>query len=330
VTVSGAGYVISLRAALLAALTFMAAGATLALDYPSRPVTIIVPFPAGGPLDVEARLIAKSLAPRLGQPVVVDNRPGAAGGIGTRLAARAAPDGHTLLLGAKYLVLEPALRGNVGWDPERDFAPVTLISQTPFLLVVPATLAVKNISELIEYAREHPGRLTFGSAGLGTGPHLLGEILKASAHVDLVHVPYKGSAPAVVDLVGGQISMAFVGTTAGVPLVRSGKLRALVVTAPHRLDVLPDVPTVAQAGLAGLEFEAWLGMLVPAKTPEEIVTRLNAEIVAIVKSAEFTRAIESTGGAVIPGSPQEFAQRMRTDAASIAAFLKASNLKIGE
>jgi tripartite-type tricarboxylate transporter receptor subunit TctC len=255
----------------LATLVFLWGQSAFALDYPTRPVTIIVPFPAGGPLDIEARLVAKSLAERLGKPVVVDNRPGAAAAIGTRLAARAAPDGHTLLFGAKYLVLEPALRRNVGFDPERDFAPVTLVSQTPFLLMVPASMPVKNVSELLAYARQHAGTLTYGSPGLGTGPHLLGEMLKAATQVDIVHVPYKGGAPTIVDLVGGQISMALIAPSSGVPLIRNGKLRALAVTASRRLDALPDVPTVAEAGLPGLEFQAWFGVLVPARTPEEIV-----------------------------------------------------------
>jgi tripartite-type tricarboxylate transporter receptor subunit TctC len=235
-----------------------------------------------------------------------------------------------LLFGAKYLVLEPALRRNVDFDPERDFAPVALVSQTPFLLMVPASMPVKNVSELLAYARQHAGTLTYGSPGLGTGPHLLGEMLKAAAQVDIVHVPYKGGAPTIVDLVGGQISMALIAPSSGVPLIRNGKLRALAVTASRRLDALPDVPTVAEAGLPGLEFQAWFGVLVPARTPEEIVRRLNAAIVAIVKSADFTRAVESGGGAVIPSSPQEFAQRIRTDAAAIAEFVKANNLKIEE
>ncbi len=328
-TVSGAGYVISLRAALLAALTFMAGGAALALDYPSRPVTIIVPFSAGGPGDIQARLIGKQLAERWGKPVVVDNRPGAAGAIGTRLAARAPPDGHTLLFGAMYLVLEPMLRGDVGYDPQKDFVPITLLSQTPFLLVVPATMPVTNVDEFLSYARGRAG-MTFASPGTGTAPHILGELLKASRHIDIVHVPYKGEAPAVVDLLGGQISMAFLTAFSAVPQVHNGKLRALGVTAARRLGVLGAVPTLAEAGLPGLELQTWTGMLAPARTPEEIITRIHTALVAITASPEFTRAVESSGGGVVSGTPQEFSQRMRTDSASIARLVKATNLKLEE
>jgi tripartite-type tricarboxylate transporter receptor subunit TctC len=307
----------------------MAAGAALALDYPNRPVTIIVPFSAGGPGDAQARLIGKRLAERLGKPVVVDNRPGAAGAIGTRLAARGAPDGHTLLFGAMYLVLESVLRGDVGYDPRKDFAPITLLSQTPFVLVVPAGVPVTNLEELLSYARRRAG-LTFASPGTGTAPHLLGEMLKASRHTDIVHVPYKGEAPAVIDLLGGQVSMAFLTAFSAVPQLHDRTLRALGVTAAKRLDVLGAVPTLAEAGLPGLELQTWTGMLAPARTPEEIITRLHTALVAIATSPEFTRVIENGGGAVIASTPQEFAQRMRADSDAIAALVRATNLKMEE
>jgi tripartite-type tricarboxylate transporter receptor subunit TctC len=316
--------------ALLAILTFGWIHAAIALDYPTRPVTIIVPFSAGGPLDAQARLVAKGLSQRLGKPVVVDNRPGAAGAIGTRLAARAAPDGHTVLFGALYLALEPVLRGSVGYDPQRDFAPVSLVSQSPFLLVVPAHSPVKSVGELLAYARQHGSKLTFSSPGLGTAPHLLGEMLKVSTDLDIVHVPYKGEAPAIIDMLGGQISMAFLTGFSGVPQVRSGKLRALGVTAAKRLEALVEVPTLAEAGVPGFELQVWFGALVPARTPQEIITRLHTAIAAVVKSAEFTRAVESIGGVVVAGSPQEFAQRIRADAASVAEFVEANDLEIEE
>jgi tripartite-type tricarboxylate transporter receptor subunit TctC len=301
----------------------------LTLDYPSKPITIIVPFAAGGAIDTQARLLAKGLADRAGRPVVVENRTGAAGAIGTTLAARAAPDGHTFLLGALYLAVEPVLRGNVGYEPLRDFAPVTLVTQAPFILAVSSASPFKNLGELLAHARQHQG-IAFGTPGPGTAPHLLGEMLKAAAHVDLVHVSYKGEAPAIVDLVGGQIQIAFVSPFAGLPQFRGGKLRPLVVSGRSRLPVLRDVPTFAEAGFPGFDLEFWCGVLVPARTPREVVARLHTLVVSVLESSEFVQAVESSGGLVIPSSPQEFVQRLQADSASVSRLAKQANVKIEE
>jgi tripartite-type tricarboxylate transporter receptor subunit TctC len=303
----------------------------LSRDYPARAVTIIVPFPPGAGGDAQARLIAKGLAERLGKPVVVDNRAGAAGLIGTRLAARAAPDGHTLLYGVlATMVIEPMLRSDAGYDPQRDFVPITLITEAPFVLVVPPSSSVKSVAELLSYARSQAGSLTYASPGPATAPNLLGEKLKALAQAEIIHVPYKGEAPALTDMLGGQLSLMFVSTSSGMSHIRSGKLRPLAVTATRRLAVLPDVPTFAEAGFPGFDLQVWTGLLVPAKTSPEIVTRLRTEIVAVLRSAEFTRTSEALGAVVIAGSPQDFAQRIQSDSASIARLVKALNFKLEE
>ena len=300
-------------------------------DYPTKAVTIILPFPPGSGGDVQARLIAKGLAERLKKPVVVDNRPGAGGLIGTSLAARAAPDGHTLLYGVlATMVIEPMLRSDSGYDPQRDFAPITLIGEGPFVLVVPPSSPAKSVAELLSYARSQAGSLTYASPGPGTAPNLLGEKLKSVAQAEIIHVPYKGEAPAITDMLGGQLSLMFVSTVSGMPHIRAGKLRPLAVTATRRLAVLPDVPTFAEAGFSGFELQFWAGLLVPVKTSPEIVTRLHAELVAVLRSAEFIRTSESLGGVVIAGSPQELAQRIRSDSASIAKLVKAINFKLEE
>jgi tripartite-type tricarboxylate transporter receptor subunit TctC len=300
----------------------------LSVDYPTKVVTIIVPFPPGGAGDIQARLIAKGLAERLGKPVIVDNRAGAGGALGTAIAARAQPDGHTLLFGALgTLVIEPMLRSAIGYDPQRDFAPLTLIAEAPFVLVVPPSSPAKSVSELLSYARAHPG-LTYASPGPATAANLLGESFKALAQTEVVHVPYKGEAPAITDMLGGRISLMFVSTFSGMPHIRGGKLRPLAVTASRRLVGLPDVPTFAEVGFSGLDLQVWTGLLVPAKTPREIVARLHAEIVAVLQSTEFTRASGTLGGVPIPSSPQEFVERIRSDSASIGKLVKALNFRV--
>jgi len=301
---------------------------TTAADYPTKIVTIIVPFPPGGGGDVQARLIAKGLAERLGKSVIVDNRAGAGGAVGTTLAARAQPDGHTLLYGVLgTMVIEPMLRPYVGYDPQRDFLPLTLITEAPFVLVVPSSSPAESVSELVTYARSHTG-LTYASPGPATAPNLLGERFKALAQTEIIHVPYKGEAPAITDMIGGQLSLMFVSTFSGMPHIRSGKLRPLAVTATRRLSMLPTVPTFTEAGFSGFDLQVWTGLLVPARTPPEIVARLHAEIVTVLHSSEFSRASETLGGVPIPSSPEEFAQRIRADSVAIAKLVKDLNLKV--
>jgi tripartite-type tricarboxylate transporter receptor subunit TctC len=309
-------------------LGFSFAGAGFAIDYPTRAITLIVPFVAGGTLDTQARLVAAGLGERLGKPVIVENRPGAGGSIGTGLVAHAPPDGYTLLMGALYLALEPALRSDLGYDPLRDFAPVALVAQSPLILVVPGSSPARTVGEFLAQSRTHPESLSYGSPGPGTAGHVLGELFKARTRLDMVHVPYKGEIQAVTDTVGGRLSMMFVNTMAAMPQIRGGRLRALGVTGAKRLDVLADVPTLAETGVPGLDLLFWSGVLAPVGTPAEVIRRLHEEIVAVIKSATFAGAMENLGASVILSTPAEFGQRIRADSDSMIRLVKETGLEL--
>ena len=301
-----------------------------AFDYPTKAVTIIVPFPAGGAADQQARLIANGLTERLGKPVIVENHAGAGGEIGASIAARSAADGHTLLLGSSTMLIEQILRPNQGFDAVRDFAPVALIAEGPLILVASPSLGIKSVSELLTLARQHPGQLAYASFGSGTHSHLAGEMLKAAAHVDLLHVPYKGGAPALLAVIGGQVAVGFVAALSARESIRAGKVATLAVTGSRRLPSLPDVPTMAEAGVAGYELELWSGILVPAKTPREVIARLSKEIVAVIQSADFTRFMAEQGGFIVTSGPDEVSRRVQADYASLSRLVKAVNLKADE
>jgi tripartite-type tricarboxylate transporter receptor subunit TctC len=311
--------------------TAVVSGHAVAQNFPTRAVTIIVAFSPGGSADTQARLIAKGLAEKLGKPVVVENRPGAGGRIGTDTAARALPDGHTLLLGQlSTLVIEPTLRTNVGYDPKRDFASVILIAEAPLVLIVGSAIPVNDLDDLLAYARKSGVKLTYASPGPGTAAHVLGETLRASAQLDIVHVPYKGGAPALMDLIGGQVSMMFATSVMAGPYMRSGKVRALGVTSAERLGMLPKVPTFAETGYKRLNLQAWYALLAPAKTPVSVVTRLNKEATAVVKSPEFVRAATEDGAVVLAGSPEQLAKRMDSDTEAIQLLITEAKFKLDE
>jgi len=315
----------------LAIVMAVLSGHAVAQSFPSRSVTIIVPLSPGGGADTLARLVAKGLTEKLGKPVVVENRPGAGGRIGADIAARATADGHTLLLGtSSTLVIEPVLRTNVGYDPKRDFAPVILIAEAPLILIVASSLPVATLDELLAYARKPGTKLTYASWGPGTSAHLLGETLRATAKLDVVHVPYKGGAPALTDLIGGQVSMMFATSVMAGPHIRSGKIRALGVTSFRRLEMLLQVPTFAEMGYKRLDFQAWYALLAPTKTPAPVVMRLNKEITAVVRSAEFVRAATDDGAAIVAGSPEQLAKRIESDTEAIQRLVKEAKFTLEE
>jgi tripartite-type tricarboxylate transporter receptor subunit TctC len=305
-----------IRAAVSACLAAVIACAAHAQEYPSRPVRVIVPFAAGGPNDLIVRLVAQKLAASLGQPFLVENRAGAGGNIGTDYVAKSAPDGYTLLsVGPGSLIINP-LMGKVPYDTERDFAPIALMARAPNALVAHPSLAAHSVKELIALARARPGAINYGSGGNGSTPHLAAALFAAMAGVELTHVPYKGTAPATADLIGGQVQIAFLGIPAVLPHVRSGKLRVLAVTGLQRSAELPDVPTVDESGVAGYEVNPWYGLLAPVGTPRAIVARLGAETTRVVRAAEMREKLAGQGAEAVGGTPEEYAAVIRADTAT--------------
>jgi len=311
-------------------LSLLYPGVAFADDYSTGAVTIIVPFPPAGATDHLARLLASGLSERLGRPVVVENRPGAGGAIGAAVAARAAADGHTLLMGGSTLVIEQVLGSKLGFDPERDLAPVALLAKGPLILVASPSLGITTVAELLTLARQHPGQLAYASVGAGSHTHLAGEMLKAATGVDLMHVPYKGGAPALLAVMGSQVAVGIVTPLAAMENIRAGRVLALAVTGARRLPSLPNVPTFAESGVPGIELELWSAIFVPAKTPREIIARLSTEIIAVVQSAEVARTIEDQGAFVVTSGPDEVGLRVHSDFASTSRLVKAVNLKVDE
>ena len=305
-----------IRAAVSACLAAVIVCAAHAQEYPSRPVRVIVPFAAGGPNDIIVRLVAQKLAASLGQPFLVENRAGAGGNIGTDYVAKSAPDGYTLLsVGPGSLIINP-LMGKVPYDTERDFAPIALMARAPNALVAHPSLAAHSVKELIALARARPGAINYGSGGNGSTPHLAAALFAAMAGVELTHVPYKGTAPATADLIGGQVQIAFLGIPAMLPHARSGKLRVLAVTGLQRSAELPEVPTVDESGVAGYELNPWYGLLAPAGTPRVIVARLGAETTRVVRAAEMREKLAGQGAEAAGGTPEEYAAVIRADTAT--------------
>ena len=278
-------------------------------DYPSKPIRFIVPYASGGPADVVARVIGQKLSENLGQQVVVDLRPGAGGNVGTAAAAKAPPDGYTMVMGTiGNYVFNLSLYKKLPYDPVKDFAPVSLVASYGNVLVVHPSLPVRSVKELVAMALKRPGELNYASAGNGTSIHIAAELFQFMTRTKLVHVPYKGGAPAVVDLVGGHVPIMFDTITEALPHIRSGRLRALGVTGSQRSRNLPDVPTIAEAGVAGYAFIGWTGVFVPAGTPASIVDRLNEEIVKVVQSPEIGSRITQDGADPVGSTPEELAR----------------------
>ncbi|UUZ70055.1 tripartite tricarboxylate transporter substrate binding protein [Polaromonas sp. P2-4] len=305
-------------------------GSAHAAGYPDKPIRLVVPFPAGGATDLMARSLGQKLGERLGQPVVIDNRAGAGGGIGAEVVAGAAPDGYTLLFATMgSLTINPSLYKNLRYDPLKNFEPITLTHSTSNLLVVNPAVPARSVAELIALARKSPGELSFASAGNGTTSHLSGELFKSLAQVDMTHVPYKGSAPAMTDFLGGRTSMMFDTASNFVDHVKSGRLRALGLTGRKRSPAMPHVPTISETpGMGDYEVSLWLGVLAPAGTPKEITARLYREIGAAMSAPDLVRQMADAGIEVRLGSPQEFAALIRSDTAKWAAVVKRADIKL--
>jgi tripartite-type tricarboxylate transporter receptor subunit TctC len=296
-------------------------------DWPQKPVTIVIPYAPGGFADTRMRLIASKLEPRLKQNVIVENRAGAGGVVGTTFIARAKPDGYTIGAGnLAPLSVNPSLMQSIPYDPVKDLTPVILIENSPLVLSVANTVKATNLKELIALAKASPGKLTFGSSGVGGAHHLSGEMFAEQAHIDITHVPYKGGSLASTDLMGGHITMMFEMGYAALPAIKGDKVRPIAVTASKRLSVLPDVPTMAEAGLPGFESYNWQGIIAPAGTPQPIIDRLNKELNAVLKDPEVAKAIETSGSQAAGGTPQEFADFIKSESAKWAQVIKEAKI----
>ncbi len=297
-------------------------------NYPNKPITWIVPYPAGGNADLRTREIARLLAPVLGQTIIADNRPGAGGNIGTAIIAKAKPDGYTIGMGNfAPLAVNQTMMKNIPFDPLGDFAPIILIERGPLVLMVNNASPIRSLADLIATARANPGKLTFASGGLGGSHHLSAELLKSIAKIDLVHIPYKGGAPAATDLLAGHVDMMFEQMYAAMPNIKAGKTRALGVTSRKRLPFAPDIPTMEEAGIAGFEVLNWQGVIAPKGTPPEIVQRLNAEINKALATAEMRDRIVSQGNEVAGGTAQEFDAFIRSENAKWGKLVREANIK---
>ena len=316
---------------LLRALTLVALTATTASaqDFPSRPITLIVPYSAGGGNDVMARVAAEKMSRSLGQQIVIENRGGAGGSIATRQGARAVPDGYTLTLGGTgTLAINPTLYPNVGYDPRKDFAPIGLIGTSALVVLVNPSVPVKSIKELIAYAKANPGKMNFASAGTGSGIHLAAEYFKVQAGIEMTHVPYKGSGPALQDLVGGHVAIYFSSMPPALGLIKEGKVRALAVTGPKRSGIMPELPTVAEAGdMPGFEAVLHYGIVAPAGTPTAIVNKLNIALRAAVMSDELKAKLAADGTEPLASTPEEYAADIDKEETKWSAIVRKSGAK---
>ena len=320
-----------MKKALLAgslAILALAGAATAQAAWPERPITMVVPFPPGGPTDLVARVLAKQLTDQLGQTVVVENKGGANGNIGMQYAAAAKPDGYTVLYNTSSIALSPNLYRSLAFDPVKDFAPVSSTAVIPLVLLVHPSVPAPDTRTFVQYAREHPGKLSYGSAGAGNVTHLGALLLLRSLEIDAVHVPYRGSAPAMTDLVGGQVQLMTNTLNDSLGFIREGKLRALAVTSGTRSEQLPDVPTVAETVAPGFEMGAWQGVVVPAGTPAPVIDKLNAEIRRALQSPEMTRQLKAQGAQALGSTPQEYAAYIKSEIARWGEVVKAANVKL--
>ncbi|MBX9812534.1 MAG: tripartite tricarboxylate transporter substrate binding protein [Burkholderiales bacterium] len=316
------------RFVVIVAMLCSAAGAG-AQQYPGKPVRLIVPFAPGGSTDIMARLLGQRLGDALGQQIVVDNRGGAGTMIGTEIAAKSASDGYTLLVTNIAYAINPGLHSKkLSYDPHRDFAPITLLASQPTVLAVHPSLPVRSVSDLVKLAKQKPGGLTFASAGTGSVGHIAGEMFKLATGVDMIHVPYKGGGPAVIDLVAGQVVVAFIGMPTTMTHAKAGKVRIIAVTDGKRPSAEPRVPTIAESGVADYQIDNWIGMLAPAGTPHDIIARLHGEIARILQQSDIREKLASQGFEVVGSSPAEFKSLLVRDIEKFSQVIRQANIRL--
>ncbi len=298
-------------------------------DYPNKAIRLIMPYPIGGSIDIAGRMVAQRLADNLGQAVVVDNRTGAGGIVGTETGARAAPDGYTVLMGGTgTLALSPSLQKNLPYDPNKDFTPVTLLVTIPYVVVVHPSFKAANIKELIALAKAKPNEINYGSGGSGSAPHLAAELFKTMADVRITHVPYKGSTPAITDTMSGQVQLTFTGIPSVMTQMKAGRLRPIGVTSLKRTAALPEVPTIAESGVPGYEVNPWFGVLLPARTPQPLVSRLNAEILKVLQLPATRERFAAEGFEAVGNTPAQFARFVRDELARWTRIINEADIKL--
>ncbi len=317
----------SLRIVLMFIVALVASGAA-AQSYPTKPVRLVSPYPPGGANDILARIIGQKLGESLGQQIVIENRGGATGNIGAEYVAKAAPDGYTILMGqASNLTINVSLMSKMPYDPVKDLAPVTLVATTPNLLVVHPSLPVRTVKDLVVLAKSKPGSINYASSGSGSAGHLAGELFKKVAHIDMVHIPYKGAAPALTDVVAGQAQIYFTSPISAQPFVRGGRLRMVAVTSLKRSPAMPDIPTVAESGYPDFDVVSWWGILTPAAVPKEIIGRLHTEIIKVLALPEIKAKFAEQGADVASNTPEQFAAYIKTEIVKWAKLIKELGIK---
>jgi tripartite-type tricarboxylate transporter receptor subunit TctC len=314
--------------AVVVLLTVAVAAPLHAQTYPSKPIRLILPFQPGGTTDIIGRIIGQKYAERLGQPVVPENRPGAGSNLGIELAAKAKPDGYTMVLTSPALTVSPGLYKTLNYDPVKDLAPISMVVEGHYVLVIRPQLPIKNLRELVAYAKANPGKLNYGSGGIGTAPHLAGELLKSLARINIVHVPYKGANLAMIGVMGGEVDMVVIGITNAIPQIQAGKVRGLAVLSNARVPSLPDVPTAKEGGIDNFEVTSWYGLLAPAGTPRDIINRLNAEWVKIAADPDTKEKMQTAGFETVAVTPEQFSEFIKQDIARWGKVVKEANLSV--
>jgi tripartite-type tricarboxylate transporter receptor subunit TctC len=302
--------------------------AQTASSFPNQPIRMVVPYPPGGPTDITARVVAAEMSKTIGQNIVIDNRPGASGMIGSEMVTKATPDGYTLLANASIHVINPSVYPDMRFDAIKDFTPITQLAQVPLVLVVPANSPIKSVKDLVEYAKANPGKVNFGSAGSASAQHLAGESFKIAAGIQMQHIPYKGSAPALTDLAGGQLQLMFDSMPSATPMINSGKLRAIAVTTTTRAKARPDLPTIAESGFPGFDISTWYAYWAPKGTPADVVEKLAASAAQALKNPEVIAKYEAMGAEPVGSTPAQFAAYVESEAKKWSEIVKKSGAKL--